>query len=360
MIILDFILIIPLKRCGICEKAGRFKLSVPATCLQLEANVITNLFAFPSPESKKEIALTLFRVIMLHSFTQAYIQGQGKEARYKMSVLLKRATRILVQGITTSDGRKNTSQMLEYKSEVVAGVSPGKYGQEVMGVPVYDKVSEAVKRHRIDVSVIFVPKNSVLQAALDAIDCGIKTLIICTPGIPVTETIRIKNQATAKGATVLGPGSAGIIVPGESRAGIISGEYVLKGEVAVITRTAGNEKKICQSLFKEEIGESIIISLGGEDIIGTGYVEILQELEKDENTEVIVIGGETKGRLEEDAARFIGETKYPKPILAFLFNREENPVNAQEKEKLLTEAGVTVVSDIWEIGQIIKESIVEE
>ncbi len=277
-----------------------------------------------------------------------------------MSVLIKRETRILVQGITTNEGRKNTSQMLEYKSEVVAGVSPGKYGQEVMGVPVYDKVSEAVRRHKIDVSVIFVPKNAVMQAAIDAVETGVKTIIICTQGFPVTETIKIKNRAQERGATLLGPGSAGIIIPGESKAGIISSEYVLKGEVAVITRTAGNEKKICQSLFKEEIGESAIISLGGEDIIGTGYVEILQELEKDESTEVIVIGGETKGRLEEDAARFIEESKYPKPMLAFLFNRDEDTTNAQEKERLLAEAGVTVVSDIWEIGQIIRESIVEE
>jgi succinyl-CoA synthetase alpha subunit len=277
-----------------------------------------------------------------------------------MSILLKRASRILVQGITTTEGRQHTSLMLESKSEVVAGVSPGRYGQEVMGVPVYDKVSEAVKRHRVDLSIIFVPKNSVLSAALESINGGIKLIIICTGEIPVTETLKIKKAAQEKDCTVLGPGSAGIFVPGESKAGIISSEYVLTGDVAVITRTAGNEKKICQSLFKEELGESAVISLGGEDIIGSGYVEMLNELDGDPKTEVIVLGGETKGRLEEDAARFIQESGYAKPIITYLFDREVDASTAAEKERLLREAGVTVVDDIWEIGQIIKEATVEE
>jgi succinyl-CoA synthetase alpha subunit len=277
-----------------------------------------------------------------------------------MSVLLKRASRIMIQGITTTEGRQNTSLMLESKSEVVAGVSPGRYGQEVMGVPVYDKVSEAVKRHNIDLSVIFVPKNAVLSAATEAIDEGVKLIVICTDGIPVTETLKLKNAAQKMGSTIIGPGSSGIYIPGESKAGTISNEYVLNGEVAVIARTMGNEKKLCQSLFKEEIGESAVISLGGGDIIGTGYVEILQELEQDPKTEVIVIGGEAKGRLEDDAARFMQESTYPKPVIAFLFERETDPDTAQEKEKLFREAGVTVVDDIWEIGQIIKEATVEE
>jgi succinyl-CoA synthetase alpha subunit len=277
-----------------------------------------------------------------------------------MSLILKRASRILIQGVTTTEGRQNTSLMLESKSEVVAGVSPGRYGQEVMGVPVYDKVSEAIKRHNIDLSVIFVPKNAVLTAAMEAIDEGVKLIVICTDGIPVTETLKIKNAAQKMGCTIIGPGSSGIFIPGESKAGTISNEYVLKGEVAIIARSMGNEKKLCQSLFKEEVGESAIISLGGGDIIGTGYVEILQDLEQDPRTEVVVIGGEAKGRLEEDAARFMQESTYSKPVIAYLFEREADSNTAQEKEKLFREAGVTVVDDIWEIGQIIKEATVEE
>ncbi len=276
-----------------------------------------------------------------------------------MSVLLKRATRILIQGITTTEGRQNTNLMLENKAEIVAGVSPGRYGQEVMGVTVYDKVSEATKRHTIDVSVVFVPRNAVFGAVTEAIDEGIP-LIIITPHIPVTEMIKLKTHAQGRGITILGPGSAGILVPGETRAGTISNEYILKGEIGVITRTAGYEKRICQSLFKEEIGESAVISLGGEDIIGTGYVEILEEFGEDEHTEVVVIGGETKGRLEEDTARYIKDSKYPKPVIVYLFDKEKNPEIAIEKERLLRDAGVTVVEDIWEIGQIIKESISEE
>jgi succinyl-CoA synthetase alpha subunit len=277
-----------------------------------------------------------------------------------MSILLKRATRILVQGITTTEGRQNTSLMLESKTEIVAGVSPGRYGQEVMGVPVYDKVSEAVKRHRIDVSVVFVPKNAVMTAAMEAIDEGIKLIVICTDGIPVTETLKMKRAAEEAGSTVIGPGSAGIFVPGESKVGTISNEYVLEGGVSVIARTMGNEVKLCQSLYKEELGESAVFSLGGGDIIGTGYIEILEALAEDPKTEVIVIGGETKGRLEEDTARFIEESDYEKPVIVYLFNREGDPKTAHEKEKLFREAGVTVVEDIWEIGQIIKDSTVEE
>jgi succinyl-CoA synthetase alpha subunit len=277
-----------------------------------------------------------------------------------MPVLLKRATRILIQGITTTEGRQNTNLMLENKAEIVAGVSPGRYGQEVMGVTVYDKVSEAVKRHDIDVSVVFVPKNAVLSAVAEAIEERIPLIIIITPDIPVTETIKLKTLARKKGVTILGPGSSGILVPGETRAGSISNEYILKGEIGIITRTAGNEKRICQSLFKEEVGESAVVSLGGADIIGTGYIEILEEFEQDDNTEVVVIGGEPKGRLEDDVARYIKESSYSKPVIAYLFDRDNNPEIAIEKEKLFRDAGVTVVDDIWEIGQIIKESISEE
>ncbi len=277
-----------------------------------------------------------------------------------MSVLIDRTTRILVQGITTAEGRQHTSLMLEYKAEVVAGVTPGRYGQEVMGVPVYDKVSEAVKRHKIDISVMFVPRNSVLNASIEAINENIPLLLIVTGDIPVTETIKIKNAAREKGVTVIGPGSAGILVPDESKAGIISNEYISTGEVGIISRTKDNEKHICQSLYKEEIGVSAIVSLGGDDIIGTGFIEILKMLEDDENTQVVVMGGDTKGRLEEDAARYIQETGYSKPVIAFIFNKENNPDIAAEKEKMFREAGVTVVEDIWEIGQIIREATIEE
>lgn len=277
-----------------------------------------------------------------------------------MSILLKRATRILIQGITTTEGRLNTNLMLENKAEIVAGVSPGRYGQEVMGVTVYDKISEAVKRHAIDVSVIFVPKSAVFSAATEAIEANIPLIIIITSDIPVTETIKLKNLAKQKSITIIGPGSAGVLVPGETRVGTISNEYIIKGDIGVVTRTAGNEKRICQSLYKEEIGESIVVSLGGKDVIGTGYIEILKDFESDDKTEVVVIGGETKGRLEEDAARFIMESKYSKPVIAYIFNRDSNPEIAIEKEKLFREAGVTVVDDIWEIGQIIKESTTDE
>jgi succinyl-CoA synthetase alpha subunit len=277
-----------------------------------------------------------------------------------MSIILERATRIMIQGITTTEGRQHTALMLESKSEVVAGVSPGRYGQEVMGVPVYDKVSEAVKRHTIDASVIFVPKNATTAAALEAIEENIPLVIICTADISVTETIKIKNSAAKKNCTIIGPSSTGIYVPGKCKAGTISNEYITNGDIAIIARSIGNEKKLCQSLFKEELGESAVISLGGGDIIGTGYVEVLEALEKDEDSQIIVIGGETKGRLEEDAARFIKDTGYSKPVIAYIFGRELSPAVAGEKEQLFQDAGVTVVDDIWEIGQIIKESTVEE
>jgi succinyl-CoA synthetase alpha subunit len=277
-----------------------------------------------------------------------------------MSILLKRETRILIQGVTTMEGRQHTSLMLESKVEVVAGVSPGRYGQEVMGVPVYDKVREAVNRHPADMSVVFVPKNAVLQAVTEAIEAGIPDVIVVTGELPVTETIKMKTFAEKKGAMILGPGSAGVLVPGVGKAGTLSGEYVLKGDVGVVGRTRGNEKKLCQSLYKEEVGESVIVSLGGDDVIGTGFTEILELFAEDEKTQVVVIGGENTGRLEEDAARYIQDTKYPKPVISYIFDKEKNPPMAAEKERMLREAGVTVVEDIWEIGQIIKEATVEE
>jgi len=276
-----------------------------------------------------------------------------------MSILLSKKTRILIQGITTIEGRQNTNLMLEYKSEVVAGVSPGKYGQEVMGVSVYDKVSEAIKKYKIDMSLIYVPKSAVLSAATEAINQKIPIVII-PDDIHVTEAIKIKKLAEENNIMILGPGSSGILNPTISKAGSISGEYALKGNAGVITRTKGNENQICQSLYKEEIGESTIVSLGGSDIIGTGYVEILKMFKDDDDTDVIIIGGETKGRLEEDAARFIKETKYPKPVIVYIFNRENVIEIAEEKEKLFWDAGAIVVDDIWELGRIIKDSTVEE
>lgn len=277
-----------------------------------------------------------------------------------MGILIDKTARILIQGVTTPVGRQNTSLMLENKVEIVAGVSPGRYGQEVMGVPVYDKVREAIKRHKVDLSIIFVPKGSVLNAAIEAIEEGIPLLIIVTGDIPVTDTIKIKNLAEKKDVKMIGPGSAGVFIPGETKAGTISNDYVSKGNVGVITRTVGNEIRICQSLYKEEIGESTIVSLGGEEIIGLGYVEILKLFEEDDETDVVVIGGETKGRLEEDAARYIKKSKFSKPVLTYLFGSDRNRDIAHQKEKLLREAGVTVVDDIWEIGQVIKEATVED
>jgi len=277
-----------------------------------------------------------------------------------MSILLNRGTRILIQGITTTEGRQHTSDMLECKAEIVAGVSPGRYGQEVMGVPVFDKVSEATKRHKIDISVVFVPKNAVLSAVTEAISENVNFIIIITEDIAITDTIKIKTLAQQKGAVIIGPGSSGILIPGHCKAGILSNEYIIKGEVGVITRSKGNEKQICQSLYKEEIGESAIISLGGDTIIGTGYIEILKALENDENTQVVVIGGETTGRLEEDAARYIQESGYSKPVIVYIFDKEKDPEIAVEKEKMFRDAGATVVEDIWEIGQIIKEATEEE
>jgi len=276
-----------------------------------------------------------------------------------MAILLNRETRVLVQGITTIEGRQNTNLMLEYKSEIVAGVSPGKYGQEIMGVPVYDKVSEAVKKHKIDMSVIFVPRSAVLSASIESINARIPIIVIITDDVHVTEIIKIKKLAEENGVMILGPGSSGILNPGTSKVGSISNEYTLKGNAGVITRTKGNENFICQSLFKEEIGESTIVSLGGGDIIGTGYIEILKMFENDDETEVIVIGCETKGRMEEDAARFIKGSRYSKPILAYIFDKEKNSEIAIEKEKIMWDAGVTVVDDIWEIGHLIEESTEE-
>jgi succinyl-CoA synthetase alpha subunit len=155
-------------------------------------------------------------------------------------------------------------------------------------------------------------------------------------------------------------GKGGVLVPGVGKVGTLSNEYVLKGDVGVIARTRGNEKKLCQSLYKEEIGESVIVSLGGDDIIGTGFTEILELFEEDEKTQIVVIGGENTGRLEEDAARFIQEQAFSKPVIAYIFDKEKNPTTAAEKERMFREAGVTVVEDIWEIGQIIKEATVEE
>lgn len=274
-----------------------------------------------------------------------------------MSILIDEQTRVIVQGITGRDGSFHAESMLEYGTKVVAGVTPGRGGRTVGTIPVFNTVAEAVEKTGAQCSVIFVPAVFAPDAIREAAHSGISLIVCITEGIPVLRMVDLYHELKEQKVRLIGPNCPGIISPGKCKVGIMPGQIHKPGNVGVISRSGTLTYEVVYDLTEKNLGQSTCIGIGGDPIVGTGYVDLLDVFEKDEQTDAIVLIGEIGGEAEEDAAEFI-KTSMSKKVVAFISGRTAPPGKrmghagaiisggkggAEAKVEALKDAGVVVV-----------------
>jgi len=215
--------------------------------------------------------------------------------------------------------------MLEYGTRIVAGVTPGKSKTQIHSVPVFDTVEEALEKHSADASIIFVPAPFAADAALEALENGIKTVVIITEHIPIKDAVSVMGYAKQVNATIIGPNTPGIITPGESKLGIMPAHIFKAGPIGIVSRSGTLTYEITASLTRKNLGQSTCIGLGGDPITGLNFIDVLKMFELDPQTEAVALIGEIGGNLEELAAEFIAKEKYSKPVVAFIAGRSAPP-----------------------------------
>ncbi len=284
--------------------------------------------------------------------------------------IIDREVRLLVQGITGRQGRFHTEQMLKYGTKVVAGVTPGKGGQEVHGVPVYDTVEEAVREADPTASIIFVPAPYALDAAAESILNGLSPVVVITEGIPALDTLRMVSMASRRGVRIIGPNTPGVIIPGYTKIGIMPNQYFSEGRVAIVSRSGTLTYEISKQLLDRGLGQRIVVGVGGDYVIGTSFVDVLRALKDDERTDAVVIIGEIGGDDEERAARYIRESGFDKPVVAYIAGRtapegkrmghagaivSEGSGTAESKIQSFKDVGAYIAYRPSEVAQIVAE-----
>ncbi len=242
-----------------------------------------------------------------------------------MGVFLNKSTRAIVQGITGEQGSFHTRLMLDYGTQLVAGVTPGKGGTMVHGVPVYDTVEEALKMHAAEASIIFVPAPFAADAVFEALDSRLKTIVVITEHIPIQDAIQIMHRAKQQGSVIVGPNTPGILSVGECKLGIMPDHVFSQGTIGLASRSGTLTYEIAAGLKTQDLGQSTCIGLGGDPIVGLSFVDVLQKFERDTQTEAVVLIGEIGGNFEELAAEFIATENYSKPVVAFVAGRTAPP-----------------------------------
>lgn len=253
-----------------------------------------------------------------------------------MAILVNQDTRVLIQGITGNQGRYHTLRMKEYNVQVVAGSTPGRGGQQVVGVPVYDSVAEAAAHHPIDASMILVPPAGVLPAAAEALESAIPLVVIITEFVPFHDALLIRRLSDDTPSRVIGPNTIGVISPGKGKVGVMPGFIYSEGHVGLISRSGTLTHEIASNLTYKGIGQSTCVCIGGDMVNGTNFIDILKAFREDPQTEKVIIIGEIGGAGEEIAARYIKETVYPKPVIAYIAGM------TAPKEKKMGHAGAIV------------------
>ena len=238
-----------------------------------------------------------------------------------MGIIVNNSTKAIVWGITGTQGRFHTHLMLEFGTRIVAGVTPGKGGNSVEGVPVYDTAEEALRQHEANASIIFVPAPFAADAALEAIEAELKTVVIITEHVPVKDSIQIIAAANHKNATIIGPNTPGIITPDTCKLGIMPAHIFKKGVVGIASRSGTLTYEIASGLTALGLGQSTCLGLGGDPIVGLSFVDVLKAFAKDRQTKAVALIGEIGGNAEELAAEYIREINYPKPVVAFVAGR---------------------------------------
>jgi len=281
-----------------------------------------------------------------------------------VSILITEETQVVVQGITCTQGRYHTERMLEYNVKVVGGVTPGKGGDRVLGLPVYDTVAEAKAQHRIDASMIMVPAAGVLGASLEAMEQEIPLTVIVTEFVPIHDALTIRSLAVEKDACVVGPNTIGIISPERSKVGIMPGFIYSRGNIGIVSRSGTLTHEIASNLTYRGMGQSTCIGIGGDAVKKTDFIDVLKLFRDDDETEKVVLIGEIGGTGEETAAQYLKESNYPKEVVAYIAGltapREKRMGHAgaiisqgfgtpESKVKSLTEAGVKVAKTLDEV-----------
>ena len=234
-----------------------------------------------------------------------------------MSILIDKKTKVVVQGITGRDGAFHTKQMLDYGTKIVAGVTPGKAGETVEGVPVFDSVREARDATGANTSVIYVPSKFAVDAIYEAAEAGIDLVICISEGVPAMDMLAVYNYLKGKKTRLVGPNTPGLISPGASKVGIMPGKIHAKGSVGVVSRSGTLTYEVVYHLTQTGIGQSTCLGTGGDQIVGTGFLDVLEMFEKDPQTKAVVLIGEIGGTDEEEAAKYI-KKKMSKPVVAFV------------------------------------------
>jgi succinyl-CoA synthetase alpha subunit len=288
-----------------------------------------------------------------------------------VSIFVDRETRLCVQGITGRDGGFHARGMIEYGTNVVAGVTPGKGGTEAEGVPVYDTVHEAVERSGANTSITFVPARFATDAILEAGEAGIGLVVAVTEGIPTLDASRIYHRLKELGTRMIGPNCPGIISPGKAKVGIMPGRIHAQGNVGVVSRSGTLTYEVVDQLGREGMGQSTVIGIGGDPIIGTSFIDALGAFEDDPETDSIVLIGEIGGTDEEEAAEFV-RTKMRKPVVGFIAGRTAPPGKrmghagaiiaggkgtADEKIAAFRAANIPVAERPSQIPGLVKESL---
>ncbi|KUO81742.1 MAG: succinate--CoA ligase subunit alpha [Vulcanisaeta sp.] len=244
-----------------------------------------------------------------------------------MAILINENTKVIVQGITGREGSRHTQYMLQYGTKILAGVTPGKGGQNVQGVPVFDTVEEALRKFPdINTSIVFVPAQFAADSVYEAIDAGIKLIVIITEHIPIHDALRFVNYAKRRGVTIIGPNCPGIVSPLKSKVGILPNHiYTKSGPVGIVSRSGTLTYEISYHLTQAGIGQSTVVGIGGDPIIGTDMIEVVRMFEEDPETKYIVVIGEIGGTMEERVAQYIGSGKVTKPVVAYIAGRTAPP-----------------------------------
>ena len=287
-----------------------------------------------------------------------------------MAIVVDNDTRLLVQGVTGSEGSFHAVRNRDYGTNVVAGVTPGRGGRDVGGIPVFDTVADAVAETGANTTVVFVPARFAGDAIYEAVAAGIETVICVAEGLPAHEMLRIYNYIRPKGITMLGPNCPGALSPGKANVGIIPAEVVGEGRIGLVSRSGTLTYQIGYELAQRGLGNSTIVGIGGDPVVGSSFIDILGKFEADEETEVVVMVGEIGGDEEEKAAQFI-EAEMSKPVLAYIAGFTAPPGKtmghagaiisgssgtAEAKKEALEACGVRVGTTPTEVAELAAET----
>lgn len=289
-----------------------------------------------------------------------------------MSVLVNKESKIIVQGFTGSEGTFHATQMIEYGTNIVGGVTPGKGGQKHLGKPVFDSVAEAVKKVDADTSIIFVPPAFAADAIMESVEAGIKVIITITEGIPVNDMTKAFQYVKAKGAKLVGPNCPGVITPEEAKVGIMPGFVFKKGKIGIVSKSGTLTYEASDQVVSQGLGISTAIGIGGDPIIGTTTKDAVELFMNDSETDCIVMIGEIGGQLEADAAKWIKETGNKKPVVGFIAGETApkgrtmghagaivggSEDTAEAKKRIMRECGIHVVDSPAQIGAKVAELV---